>query len=446
MCPPLFTFDNHNIQHARFASMDFLDNSMQPTAEVPLLAGARRELVRQLWGGASYAKLMTKFHLFHPEIHNIPPKKGLPGFAKTKLILSPQYGLDFDGKYGVLFHSIPRDLLSSILLGTVAYDSHRNKNIGLDPRGPGVYVLGLQVAGRGGKFLNAAEYAILLEDLETYMAVAAKMRAPAGGILTSDEQVFMTAVDHRCGQRKAQDRNKPRFIQDDTAHAHAEMVFASLKKRHEALRLMDPACQAFSVQTPLYVGCAEKIATRWVDYDKTDTKTAYQRVNKFLVLVLSLLHHRKIRAQISKVAAVRIWEKDQLQDAELLVSVLANAYTVQDGFNVQEAGGNNDKLENMPYVVARSHEYVFAEMPYLRENCDKSADEIEKAQALCNTREERLLTQREITGVEDELQRITALREEKEAEGSALREQVQEAIENLQSLRDIQSQGAAWKK
>ncbi|KAK4194727.1 hypothetical protein QBC40DRAFT_301854 [Triangularia verruculosa] len=391
--------------------MEFLDDSMTPTPQVSLLLGARRDIARALRCGASYASIMTRFSVLCKELRP-PHSQGLPKFDRTRESLGGPGPLDFAGPQGLLFHSIPRDILTSLVLGTVVYESHDKQDPnglkGLDSDGAGIYALGLKIHERNGKFLTAPEYKTLLNDFKQYVSIAKAMRDHQ--LVTVEQEGFVKEIDNQLGKW---DKESVRFIKDNTRHAHAKLVYASLRRRWQALDQADPSGTVFSVKSPLYIGCSGDINKRWVDYSshKQTHRQTLHGANKFLVLVTSLLKYRHLGVDIGRLAVLRIWEDGQLKDAELMVTLLANSYTVQDGFNVQEGGGTNDYLANMnPEKVADYREYVYGVMPHLRKNCEHSVAEVELAQRVAKEEEELEALQRKL----DSLMESSALEEQRE--------------------------------
>ncbi|KAK0669788.1 hypothetical protein QBC41DRAFT_318877 [Cercophora samala] len=197
------------------------------------------------------------------------------------------------------------------------------------------------------------------------------------------------------------------------------MLVLSLTRRYHALAAQDPSRQVYSVQSPLYVGCSKHISNRWVEYDRLGNQTAYHSANKLMTLTMSLLWYRNLGAEVGKATVIRTWEAGQMKEAELLVAVVANAYSTQDGFNVVETGQTKDDgLANDAYKVSEQWEYVFSEMPHLADNLALSLDEIELAKKA-----------EQVAQLERDLE---AARTESEAESRRLQERVDDCILELE--------------
>ena len=154
------------------ASAAELPRELEPSMKFPMMGGPRAKLAELFLKDASAYVLSLEFDdLCTPyELDEEPLRVDL---SKTKeTVLRPiSQG---NGTTWELLHAIPRRELVSIVLGTVAYDAYRSRpavtrlaNLELDCGG--VYVVGISVNGRGGKFLNAREYARLAERVEWYL-------------------------------------------------------------------------------------------------------------------------------------------------------------------------------------------------------------------------------------------------------------------------------------
>jgi hypothetical protein len=276
-----------------------------------------------------------------------------------------------------IFHSIPRSVLQSIVLGTVAYDDSNAMPLGpldsLSDDGPGVYVLGLSIAGRMGEFLDLNELDRLLINLRTYikgcryLAENDKTHPKPGSAAD-----LVSKVDSAYGTHM--EPGKPRFCEGNFNTAWR--LYNSLRRRYRALKAVDPASTTRMIQSPLYVGSDKHVGRRIAAYELVHTKTALQRANKLYGLTVSLLHYQGLTPKVHIITAVRTWQSGQLSRAEMLVAALAGSYDSLDGFNVREAGQTSDDL---PLDSWLDHEvYVFSTMPHFCRNIDWSIADIDR--------------------------------------------------------------------
>lgn len=120
--------------------------------------------------------------------------------APNATILQLQRDCDEDWTALELFHAIPRDLLTSIVQGTVAFDcenqQHRYDESTTDP---GVYVIAISIKDRGGKFLNWNEYQAVIASLRTYLRAFEALQL--GSSQSHGDLTFARAIDGIFGGR-----------------------------------------------------------------------------------------------------------------------------------------------------------------------------------------------------------------------------------------------------
>ena len=145
----------------------------------------------------------------------------------------------------------------------MAYDSYGRVSGQEYPlSGPGIYVIGLQVDGRNGKFLSQAELKLLKERLERYCRGygAILNRAPAN----HPDVEFVVKVDSRL---ESPPPGRPsQFIEHQSDLNRVRCLIDGLDRRCDAQ--LDPTGAVHQIQSPLYVGCSNKLETRSKDYQK----------------------------------------------------------------------------------------------------------------------------------------------------------------------------------
>lgn len=239
------------------------------------------------------------------ELNNVPKTKTIK-LGDTIYLLSSVGGPSAQGDTWDLFHTIPRRVLESLMLGTVAFDCSRTQNplTGLQEDGPGVYVLGLSIAGRHGQFLNAMEMTVLVHNLELYMQGCKVLLDPLHVVTAANQAAvgFMSLVDSAYGTAMP---GAPRFICDDENQKAAKHLLASFCARRDAMQIAGPTETVYAIQSPLYVGCGKDVGKRIAAYTLSHHKTALERVNKFFTLTVSLLYRQRLRAEVHIVTAIR---------------------------------------------------------------------------------------------------------------------------------------------
>ncbi|KAF5533436.1 hypothetical protein FMEXI_11818 [Fusarium mexicanum] len=252
-----------------------------------------------------------------------------------------------------LLHSMSPKVITSIIQGTVAYDSHPKQSVGRsllnsdfpcfetpvkgrDPPIPGVYVIALyrQFTGHRGEFLNIAELKMLIEDMEEYIKgyrVHAKLCADirAGSSrsesdLSRDDKLAVRhfrGVDHYANYKAPLPGATPLFIKDDGDAAEIE----ALVRTYRAM------CRS--------------------DLDPTE-------------------------------------QSDQLPMAEQLIMTLAGSLVYQRGFNATEGGGTGYKTVRSGESFKVNMEYVMSRVGFIRHNFRNTVNEIESRKRFLDNLEE----------------------------------------------------------
>lgn len=108
--------------------MDTIDKkNPQPTGQIPLLSGNRLALTTALLQGKSYYELGLMFQELADEARKIP--KYLQGHNQNDDYVTRLEEMGDPGSViWRIFHTIPRRVLESLVLGTFAYDFLRKSD------------------------------------------------------------------------------------------------------------------------------------------------------------------------------------------------------------------------------------------------------------------------------------------------------------------------------
>jgi hypothetical protein len=358
-------------------TMDLLPTPAKPSAQIPLLTGMRLQLAEALQEKTSYWALTTMFPQIVRRLNELPKPRDIK-LEDTMRLFAQVGGPAVSGDIIDIFHSIPRNMLESLILGTVAYDNCRlqNRVTGLSNDGPGIYVLGLSIAGRNGQFLNAGELEVLIKNMEEYLF---GYECWSGGLHQTPRAVAAAAliaeVDSAYGSPKTPGPGKPRFIEGASHVENVLALLASLRTRMDASKAEDPTGKTYMLQSPQYVGCSKDVKQRAASYQLSHHCTALSRVNRYYALTVSLLAVQGLFSKVYILTAIRTWQAGQLPKAEKFVAVLAGAYVTQDGFNAREAGGNQEHMPSGSW--SSQEEYVFAEVSHMDDNVKASERDLE---------------------------------------------------------------------
>ncbi|KAG7047474.1 hypothetical protein JMJ77_0010826 [Colletotrichum scovillei] len=304
-----------------------------PSSKTPLMDGVRVDMLKVLDRGDSLYELTLCF----PDIANELIAAGMtkqPDCTIAQLRLDHARGWETTE----VLHIIPRDLLRSIIKGTVAMDFGPNRphDYDEDSSEAGIYVIAVSVDGRDGKFLNWSELGELTTALQTYAdAYTIHKRGAPRGITESVKTSIAKEIDLAVnGQWTAA---KTRFICNDTQHQHVMAFIENLQRRRTPMFPGVAEAAIHQEQCPLYIGCSSKLNETLPKYSLS---TNLGGINNLLALLISALRHMGLEPAITRRVVMITWKRTQLPVAERLVIALARSYVLQDGCNIAEGGAN----------------------------------------------------------------------------------------------------------
>ncbi|ROV89453.1 hypothetical protein VMCG_10232 [Cytospora schulzeri] len=402
--------------------MDTLDvQEPVATAEVPLLDGMRLQWTKCLMRGDSYYAMRRLIYQMGEEAANLPGYLLCSGGKKrADEDDEDEYRSDEDdasseedGKYKnrterflkegmkttrnfTMFQVIPRDMLKSIILGTVAWDYYPRK--GKIPRdhykkpiknGYGIYVFGLAVGGREGKWLKANELNKLIGELRRYVRGYERWRDlhrtwSDASIQDVELRDFITEVDAQLGRHDT-DASGPRYVQSEHSMKGMLDLIKSLQRRADKSLEINPAGDTPLIQTPIYTGLSANLASRMPKHDPNG-KDGLRSSNKAHGIICSLMKLQGLQPKAVCVVALRLWDKDDLWFSETLVCALANGLINQDGFNRMECGSKANS--NAPPLDPDGEEHVKVYCRYLHDNLEATLVDLRQRKAIIETLKE----------------------------------------------------------
>lgn len=258
-------------------------------------------------------------------------------------VLSRDHTGVLDPEIWDILQTIPRALLSSLVLGTLYYDAKKIRDYPKgykDETGIGVYAIGVGVAHRGNRWLSANELTRVIAGIERYVKGYHGFERHRGAP-SKDEDCelhdYVMKVDSAFGKYTSYDRGHIEFIEDDSKLIKVDVLIKSLGQRAAWSLKLDPLGVKPMMQTPLYVGCSSGLEVRIPNHR---LGTNLRRSNKAYGLLVSVMSAEGYQPVSEVVYITRLWELRQLPKAEVPVAALANCYITQDGggFNRVECG------------------------------------------------------------------------------------------------------------
>ncbi|KID76026.1 uncharacterized protein G6M90_00g051080 [Metarhizium brunneum] len=336
-------------------------------------------------------------------------KRAKIGIAQTIEAFEKGYETD----YVVIQLAMSMSPLSfrAVLSGTVAWQAAKTTSLDwYSAAGPGVYAVGIGVNGRGGSFLSAQEIRRLAEGIDRYSAGYDALQTAAGQRTSSQRQDvrYLRSVDNAISNCVASAKGG-RSIDNPSEQQRALLFSERLRERAQAIESVDPTGQTIQIQSPLYVGCSEKLEQRTRDYV---APVNLGNINKLLALTLNVLKMMNLPSTLYVRPVIRIWERHQLPYAERLVATLAESLVAQNGFNAREAGGQACPFNPNAFQTAKS--VVFSVKPYLKRHID-GVDTVLKDRLKFIQEVKRLSQylsdlQQEIDGTRQQLRSLMALK------------------------------------
>ncbi|KAI3549617.1 hypothetical protein CSPX01_02268 [Colletotrichum filicis] len=257
-----------------------------------------------------------------------------PDIAKDIWQLTPSQNstfdqLDHDFRHGknslMLLHAIPRELLRSLIQGTLAFDTVNSRDASCYPaKGQGIYAIDVYIENRGGKFLGYDEITRVITELEDYIkAYRINLRTLHGQQAEIAERMLLKKAYAFYDAFGTSATDKTRLISNSADFVH-------------------------QIQGMQYVGCSGDLGTRVPVYAANNALGGKRTldptsINTPLILLLSAIKASGLVPKTVSRVILKTWEPRLLPIAERLVISLARSNYLQDGLNVAEGGGQRGK-------------------------------------------------------------------------------------------------------
>ncbi|KAI2780509.1 hypothetical protein F4815DRAFT_469362 [Daldinia loculata] len=354
-----------------------MDLNLQPeqSAELPVMPDAVVELVKMLDRGETYDSI------YHAMING----EMVDGIADT----------NFGDGLRIWLHSLSPKMLRSVLMKTLGPDLYdpdfatkANEEYIFKSNGPGAYVAFVYIDGRKGKFLCARELKKLIRLLRQYVrAVNAYQKvksvdAYGGSQLTDvDKSAILEAmkIDDILRSKDWYELDnpnfeefEPRWVSDSnekkvlSGNVRMSDPFLSIISMLEKRLLPDVDEEVHQMQSPLMVGNAGHMNRRAESH--VPSPFLQDNTPKVWGLLLSCLSVMGVSPRVRYATLFRAWQdKEQVNLAEVLGTILAGSLISMDGCNVKQPGTRGaDSVPGSEFDVGKK--YVFAGKPWFREN------------------------------------------------------------------------------
>jgi hypothetical protein len=192
-----------------------------------------------------------------------------------------------------------------------------------------------------------------------------------------------------------------------------------IEKSEERIRLdLDPTGNVRQFQSPLEVGQSTNILSRMSSHDP---RSGLGTATKTWSLLLSCLKTMKVTFNVVTTPIMLIWKSEQLNQAEILITLLGGSLVEDGGYNVKQAGTAPLPTNRRGYMVEMRE--VFEKHDWLKDNLEASMKVIE----------DRIHVLEVLKGVSDG-SRLTTIKEELKI----MQEEVEEFRKSVPSVSDLE--------
>lgn len=354
-----------------------MDSSIEPTvsAIMPHLSAEDMAIVRAIDEGRSYDilfwLLVDKVERLRDTEEVAPSQKIIEAFNED-----PNRGAPLRR----LFMSIPRRLLRSLALGTLAYDlwdedsPNHHHHYPLSG-GPGTYAVGVWCHGRQGRFLSGGEVEALRLVLTRYgqaVTIWHERKNAYGGTsqLTwaqRNDYAEAMAVDGQDWDGVDDTLPRPLYAAgDEDAPPYRARLHVNRLRDALASRRPFGASNVWQIASPLQVGCSVNMAGRVVAHDPRSSMHSSSVMLRLLTSAMRRLPGVEPRTVV--IPVIKTWEDAQLPLSEILVTAIAGSMITEGGLNVAAPGANTGEAD-----AGARHDnliMVFEKRLFQRENID----------------------------------------------------------------------------
>ncbi|OTB02813.1 hypothetical protein M426DRAFT_322405 [Hypoxylon sp. CI-4A] len=396
------------------------------SAEIPILGETAKRIVEGLDEGRC-------LHDLFPLVVDLAQQLRQQQYANPDRIIDSFEDHEKGGSYEklrILFHTIPRDTLRSLVLGTTSLDFHNREHAVWDrvysSRGAGSYLIGIAIKGRDGAFLNCDEIRSVIQLMGVYRvgcdtwdrdvqdtyghkdlagpdidALVETMKidnelirdpskrwmddvSDSESPSQSDSQSKSRSESESESQSPSQsdtqesrardDFRKPKFARSSTRDItrHIRELISMLQRRID-LGFDDTVPQKIS---PVYVGCSHKMIKRLPGHDPD--LSSMETSSNALSLLLACIKHIGLIPMAIGLPVVPAWEEPQIPLAEMLVTVLAQSLVSLNGLNVIKPRTSTPMDDEIHAPLFDStFEHVLDHRPWFAQNMQDSLDFLE---------------------------------------------------------------------
>ncbi|KAI2779028.1 hypothetical protein F4815DRAFT_475894 [Daldinia loculata] len=280
----------------------------------------------------------------------------------------------------ILFHTLDRKTLRSLLLGTLPHDLYDKdspnwENI-YNQDGPGTYVVGISIEDRRGSFLSRNEIEQIIGCLRDYKTaweawdeikdafsqdqLSRAQKSALNKALAIDNVMLFDKDKWQVGD----DYTQPRCSKGKIGNL--DELIAMLGRRMDAS--FDG--EVHQLSCPVYVGCGRRVPSRLLQHNPDYSNMS--RSSNTLKLLVSCIRYIGLKPIVHTIPMVMVWEESQIPLAEMLVTVLAQSLVTINGLNVAQPGTSSTLSDDNKTIYFETKKHVWIDRPWFMTNIEES--------------------------------------------------------------------------
>ena len=341
-----------------------------------------------------------------------------------------------------LLHTIHPDVIEALIDGTLGYkfatdDTFRSKCYKEDSLA-GVYAV--SVVSYSGRGMSRREWESVKEMMIRYNEGLHRDLTTSGSreeydcafeaarieraYRRSEQDLIVIARDTKAGERLF-------FVKSEVLNAFIRNLDMRMSEE------LDPSGHHRQLQAPIYVGCSTNIHKRVNAHDPmANNLTGSAALPTLLHSCLKVLD---IQTRHVCVPILKIWDKDTLDIAEVLVTYLAGSMVKDGGLNVQFPGQraiDEEEGKKLKQKLEEGEKQCFVDNQWAMDNLERTEAGLQRRKKVRDLfAQDNDKLEEEITAAEDELRLVVKALEEEETERARLQTLLQEKNKEIADMR-----------
>lgn len=355
-----------------------MDPHIKPirSAQIPMMSDLQARFIKQLDDDATYMDLFVIIEKMAQDLLNqdkVPCRE---------MIRAVEGDLE-EKEMRLLLHSIPRPVLRSLVMRTLAYDfwekdTERRRNMLYDFEGPGVYVMSLSIEGRHGEGWSIEENNQLLTALMHYgKAIEACEKRYVtddwGNSQFDDETIKSLNVAMKIDKQYAESDvwdgetyPMPRFASTSNTDKskHVRELFHLLETSRNVAGWDR---NANSLQSVCMVGNSDDVEKQKQSHSLIGSLTNTPHTWGLLV---SCLRYIGLEPEETCIPICKSWKPEHTNQAEILITILSGSLISVGGLNVHQLGlkpGSNPPPDK---VFEQCRKHVWLNRGWFKDNLE----------------------------------------------------------------------------